>query len=127
MAEPQITPELRELIERHLGSLDEIEVLLALYGQRGRRAPVPDVAASVRKPESAVRDHLAQLVERGFIQAHDGGQSYSYPEQESKVEQPMEELARMYEQRPVTLIKALYDRPSNAVLSFADAFRLRKT
>jgi hypothetical protein len=33
-------------------------------------------------------------------------------------------LAVMYKQKPVTLIRAIYERPSSAE-SFADAFRLR--
>jgi hypothetical protein len=31
----------------------------------------------------------------------------------------------MYNQRPVTLVRALYSRPSRPLQSFADAFRLR--
>lgn len=34
-------------------------------------------------------------------------------------------LALMYHQRPVTLVKLVYEQPSTPVKSFADAFRLR--
>jgi hypothetical protein len=33
----------------------------------------------------------------------------------------------MYNSRPVTLVRAIYDRPASAARSFADAFRVRKT
>jgi hypothetical protein len=34
-------------------------------------------------------------------------------------------LQDIYDRRPVTLIKALYERPPAAVRAFADAFRFR--
>jgi hypothetical protein len=35
-------------------------------------------------------------------------------------------LAEMYHTRPVTLVRAIYERPARAVQSFANAFRLRE-
>jgi hypothetical protein len=126
MPEPQLTPELRNLIEHHLGSLDEIEVLVAVFKRRGQRATAPEIAGEVSKPDANVSEHLEQLVSRGLLLHHAQDGSFSYPERESDVDASVGQLVRMYEQRPVTLIKALYDRPSSAVLSFADAFRLRR-
>lgn len=126
MTEPQFTRELRELIDHHLGSIDEIEVLLALFAKRGELMAASAVGAAAQKPESVVREHLKQLAERGFVVHHESEDAYSYPMRTGEVDDAIEQLSRMYHQRPVTLIKALYDRPSIAVLSFADAFRLRR-
>ncbi len=126
MPEPRITPALRELIDHHLGSLDEIEVLLALFARRGEALKPAQVVEAVRKPDAAVRGHLEQLAARRFLLHHTGDDTFTYPERVSNVDSAVVQLAQMYEQRPVTLIKALYDRPSNAVLSFAEAFRVRR-
>jgi hypothetical protein len=125
LPEPQLTRELRDLIERHLGSLDEIEVLVCAFRQRGQAQTPAEFAAAAGKPVSGVTEHLEQLVARGFLLRHEQEGKFSYPQRDSAVDEAVEQLVRMYEQRPVTLIKALYDRPSTAVLSFADAFRLR--
>ncbi len=126
MTEPDFTRELRDLIDHHLGSIDEIEVLLAVFAKRGELMAPPAVAAAAQKPESVTREHLKQLASRGFVVHHESEDAYSYPTRPAEVDEAIEQLSRMYHQRPVTLIKALYDRPSTAVLSFADAFRLRR-
>lgn len=126
MTDPEFTRELRDLIDHHLGSIDEIEVLLAAFARRGELLSASTVAAATQKPESLAREHLQELAGRGFLVHHESENAYSYPLRAADVDQAIEQLSRMYHQRPVTLIKALYDRPSTAVLSFADAFRLRR-
>lgn len=126
MTEPEFTRELRDLIDHHLGSIDEIEVLLAAFARRGELLSVSSVASAAQKSESVAWEHLQQLAGRGFLVHHESENAYSYPLRTADVDQAIEQLSRMYHQRPVTLIKALYDRPSTAVLSFADAFRLRR-
>ncbi|CAN5339165.1 hypothetical protein BH23GEM2_BH23GEM2_06790 [soil metagenome] len=126
MTEPQFTRELRDLIDHHLGSIDEIEVLLAVFAKRGELMAPSAVGVAAQKPESVVREHLKQLAGRGFVVHHESQDAYSYPTRTADVDDVIEQLSRMYHERPVTLIKALYDRPSIAVLSFADAFRLRR-
>jgi predicted ArsR family transcriptional regulator len=125
VTEPEFTRELRELIDHHLGSIDEIEVLLTVFARRGELMAPADVATATQKPESAAREHLKQLAARGFVVHHEMDDAYSYPTRAGDTDGAIEQLSRMYNERPVTLIRALYDRPSTAVRSFADAFRLR--
>lgn len=113
-------------MDHHLASLDEIEVLLAAFARRGQPVRPDQVAADVRKSPDTVRPHLERLAAGGFLVHHQPDDMYLYPERNSDLDTAVEQLAQLYEQRPVTLIKALYERPSTAVLSFADAFRLRK-
>ncbi|HUF66366.1 MAG TPA: hypothetical protein VMM17_10380 [Gemmatimonadaceae bacterium] len=126
MTEPEFTRALRDLIDHHLGSIDEIEVLLAVFAKRGELMAPASVSAAAQKPEPVAREHLKQLAGRGFVVHHASDDAYSYPVRAAEVDEAIEQLSRMYHQRPVTLIRALYDRPSTAVLSFADAFRLRR-
>lgn len=100
-------------------------MLLAAFARRGEPLSPSAVAAATQKPESLAREHLLELAVRGFLVHHEAEDTYSYPPRVADVDQAVEQLSRMYHQRPVTLIKALYDRPSTAVRSFADAFRLR--
>ena len=126
MTEPEFTRELRDLIDHHLGSIDEIEVLLVAFARRGELLSAATVASASQKPESLTMEHLQELAGRGFLLHHEAENAYSYPLRVADVDQAIEQLSQMYHQRPVTLIKALYDRPSTAVVSFAHAFRLRR-
>lgn len=125
MPEPKPSPELRELIDHHLGTIEEIEVLLWLFARQGEQHSTAVVAAGLRKPEESVRPHLPRLAANGFLVRHEED-LYSYAVRSADVNTAIEELARLYEERPVTLINALYERPSTSVRSFADAFRIRK-
>ena len=126
MTEPEFTRALRDLIDHHLGSIDEIEVLLAVFARRGEPMSAASVATAAQKSVPLASEHLQALAGRGFLVHHESENAYSYPLRAAEVDHAIEQLSRMYHQRPVTLIKALYDRPSTAVLSFADAFRLRR-
>lgn len=126
MSETRLSPELRELIDHHLGTIDEIEVLLWLFARQGEHHSVSAVAAGLRKPENAIRQHLPRLASNGFLARHASEDRYSYSVSSEGSNAAIEELARLYEERPVTLINALYERPSTSVRSFADAFRIRK-
>ena len=50
---------------------------------------------------------------------------YRYEPATPALRRAVELLAIAYNERPVTLVRAIYDRPS-AIQSFADAFRIRK-
>lgn len=124
--ELELHPGVRQLIEQHLGAIDEIEVLLCVLSRAGEQMSVEDVSKALHKTRAVVEPHLRDLAARGFL-AHDlARDTFSYVLQGSELADSIEQLRQMYEERPVALIRALYDRPAKAVQSFADAFRIRK-
>ena len=93
--------------------MDHVAVLLAM---RADPATLHDRADIVERVQ---RDLLSsQLVQRA-------GDACRYAPASDMIP-TIDELAEMYRTKPVTLVRALYDRPARAVQSFADAFRLRK-
>lgn len=126
MAEPEISRELRELIDRHLRSIDEVEVLLCLYHLRGEGLTAQAVAAKCNKPEADVTEDLRELTDSGFLLLDRYENTYSYSVRNPDVNDVVEQLAHLYNERPTALIHALYERPSTSVRSFAEAFRIRR-
>jgi hypothetical protein len=126
VAEPEISRELRELIDRHLRSLDEVEVLLCLYHSRGEGFTVEAVAAKCNKPEEDVAEDLRELTESGFLVLDSFEKTYTYSVRNAALNDVVDQLAHLYNERPVSLIHAIYERPSTSVRSFAEAFRLRR-
>lgn len=113
---------LRDLVNRHLSTMDHVAVLLELR----ERAEQPGLPADVARA-TRLDDAVAARVLRDLVHAHlvvrDGERvRYDPP---LGVRPAVDELAEMNRRKPVTLVKAIYARPPRAVQSFADAFRLR--
>jgi hypothetical protein len=116
--------EVSDLLVRHVESMEQTEVLLAL-ARAGTPRRADDIASEVRIDAAAAVAALELFVQRGLV-AHDkAAGTYQYAPSTPALARSVTALMLAYDTRPVTLIKALYARPS-AVQSFADAFRLRK-
>ena len=123
MAEEPLPDEVRQLLNRHLSSMDHVTVLLAM-----RSAPKAVHQASAMMPlvhvsEPVATVVLADLAESSLVVREGDGYRYA-PNREHA--EAVDRLADMYNTRPVTLVRAIYDRPVSAAKTFADAFRIRK-
>ena len=127
MGDDDLPTEVRDLVGRRLGSMEEVEILLLLAG-------VPDALAAgeirerLRMPPSLQpMASLARLIDNDLI-CEERGESeplYRYAPARPELRRAVDLLAIAYNQRPVTLVRLVYHRPS-AAQSFADAFRVRK-
>ena len=72
--------------------------------------------------EPAVRAYTAHFAAKGLLSEREGRYRYG-PSPE--LERSINELVSAYSQRPVTLIRAIYQIADTRIQSFADAFRLR--
>lgn len=99
----------------------EIPDVLRARPEMHQAAPdlVREARLELAVAERVIRDLLAsRLIQRK-------GESVQYSPADD-VRPTVDLLAEMYHTKPVTLVRALYDRPTRSVQSFADAFRLRK-
>jgi hypothetical protein len=121
MVEENALPsEVQRLIDDALASMDHVEVLFRVC----RYGPVTaEWLARDAHIERAVVDRVLRNLEHARLVIADGAafSVTSNPRGRAAVEQ----FAEMYNSRPVTLIRAVYARPS-AARSFADAFRIRR-
>lgn len=106
--------------------MEQAEVLLALSRKSGA-VRASEIAAELRISETSVvtaMDHFVQcnLATRDKTSLS----SYTFAPGNPELAEAVRSLDTAYNTRPVTLVKAIYARPSAAVQSFADAFRLRK-
>ena len=108
--------------------MEHVEALLALASDQARAWPPGDVAARTHTSLASVTACLDRLVAAGLASPEGSGQppSYRYAPRSQALRGAVESVEEMYRTKPVTLIKAIYDRPATAVQSFADAFRIRK-
>jgi hypothetical protein len=72
---------------------------------------------------STAAEILEELRQRGLLTGD--GKSYAFTPDEG-LASAVAQLAEMYNTKPVTLVRAMYDRPSHVIRQFADAFKLRR-
>jgi hypothetical protein len=118
----EFPPAVLQLLHQHLPTMDHVEVLLLLFGEADRRHHVEAIASATRIPEHLVHSAVADLVSAGLVVRADGEVSFN---EASGARNAIAQLADLYNTRPVTLVRAIYSRPS-PLKSFVDAFRLRK-
>ncbi len=114
---------LQSLILQHLPSMDHVAVLLAMRAEPAALHTPADLARRTGLERDVVDRGLRDLASSQLVQR--AGAAFRYAPAPELV-LTIDELADMYRTKPVTLVRALYDRPPRAVQSFADAFRLRK-
>lgn len=128
MAEFSLGPEVRRIVITHLASMDHMEVLVLLFRSAPEALGKPDIVQRLKRPPELVAAALTDLLEGGLISSGEsppGSEAFKYEPGSESLRTSVEELMKMYNERPVTLIRAIYDRPAQPVISFAEAFRVR--
>lgn len=127
MSGPRLPPAVRALIDAYVTTMTHVEVLLFLRREETRAWQARELPESVTGgSEPAARRCLDELLAARLLVGGEAGEGYRYAPASDDLRAATDELDAMYNQRPVTLVRALYSRPATAVRSFADAFRLRR-
>ena len=103
------------------------EVLL-FFAAHPQRAFAPEEVVVSMRPVvvtvQAVKQYLAVFTSAGLLVKAAG--TFTYGPSSPELEQSIGELGDAYHERPVTLVKVIYEVTDSRILSFADAFKLRK-
>jgi hypothetical protein len=119
----ELPVEVRDLIVRHLASMEHVDALLVLHRDAERRWTVAELTAELHATQASVARTLRDLASSGLV--GDAGNTFQYAPASPALRHATELLLAAYNARPVTLVRAIYDRPPTAVKSFADAFRFK--
>jgi hypothetical protein len=107
--------------------MEEVEVLVVLASESAALS-VAQLRSRLRLPASALPMPSVQRLVANDLAAEESGDGmtrYRYAPATPELRRAVELLTVAYNQRPVTLVRLVYHRPSPAQ-SFADAFRVRK-
>jgi hypothetical protein len=120
----EISENVRELIRRRVTSMDHVEVLMRVFEAAGEPVTSQELERGARLGPQTVTRCATDLVNARLVSHDPASDAYRYaPPNVDRA--TVEELASLYHQRPVTLVKLVYAQPPSPVKSFADAFRLR--
>ena len=129
MVEPELPEDVRRLILASVPSLDGLELLIGLV----RRAPAVMTADMMdhelrdrRMGREAIIRYYQSLQTQGIVTEGPPG-LFGYRPSTAELDRAVQGLLRAYNERPVTLIRTVYELADQRQLqAFSDAFRLRK-
>lgn len=125
MTNPDFPDGLRDLIRGCLPNIDAVEILLFLSCQPRKQFDVSEIAAATRPElsEAAVRSYLKRLFACGLLRENDS--RYRFTPASTNVRDLVRALEKLYNKRPVTLVRTIYALRNEPVRAFSDAFRFR--
>jgi hypothetical protein len=118
----------KKLIETHIKSVEELEVLLLLSGEPDKSWSSSEVFRTIQSNLNSIGLKLAKLAAQGLLTSTPGSEiRYSYSSTSPELDAAVKLLREAYKVRPTRVIELIFANPNSQIRSFADAFKFRKT
>ena len=111
-------------VDRHIESVEQLEILLLLASQE-RKWRASEIFQTIQSSQTSVEQRLESLVAAGLIAKDEKG-CFRFAPKDDDTRNLVKDLADAYKTRRVRIIEAIYTRKTDAVRTFADAFKFRK-
>ncbi len=123
-----VSPAVLRFLDTTFDSVEEMRVLLLLRASPETAWEARTLAAQFGVMPPVVVRILAKFVALDLVaeRASDSGPRYRYEAKQPELAGLVDEVFRLDQERPVTLIKAIYSRNQRAITSFAQAFELKR-
>ncbi|XXF78665.1 MarR family transcriptional regulator [Myxococcaceae bacterium GXIMD 01537] len=109
-------------LAEHIGSVEQLEVLLLLRRHPERGWSPEQVARELRIEPGSADKRLEDLERRGFVARWDGpGHEYVYLPGPPEREDTVRGLAEGYAQRRATVIHLIFSKPVECIRTFTEA------
>jgi hypothetical protein len=118
-----IPQEVHRFLDRHISSVDQLEILLFLREQRARPWSPLEVSIELRYNEAAAAERMKSMNALGLLE-RDGDSSFRFAPSDSETDRVVSLLATMYRDYRLRVIERIFAKP-DGLTAFAEAFRLR--
>ena len=125
MARTDIPKNVRDLILRHIDSVQQVEILELVARDPSRVWQAPEISRTLHIGPASCAEWIERFAAAGLVErdVRDvGGVRHASRGPRSRA---VDELVDLYARRRTSVIDAIYSKPSPAIQSFSDAFRLR--
>ena len=127
MSRDEIPKPVRELIARHIDSVELLEVLLLLRAAPDKEWSTEEVARALTSSPHSTTLRLRDLERRDLVASDQAEQrTFRYSPVTEEMDRRIDQLAEAYAKRRTTVIGLIFSGPSEAVRGFSDAFKLRE-
>jgi len=124
MTPPDLPPDVLEFLDRNIDSIPELETLLIMSEDAGRRWTEPGLAARIYVPIHRARSILEALHRRRLIAASNDG--YRFEPSDESHRALIARVAATYRANLVAVANFVHRKASASVMEFARAFDLKK-
>ncbi len=123
-----IPEDVSRFMHDYVETIDQLEILRVLSEGPEREWDIASLAHEVQAEPQRVRAHLAAMTARGLLSMTVRGPNVAcrYGAGSTELDGMVSRLLQVYRERPVTMIKLVYERARDPLRAFADAFRFRR-
>ena len=123
----ELIDRVQRFIAENISSVTQLEVLLLLKGHPEQSWNADEVARALYAGPTLLADELAAWLSRGLLEVEpDRPEAYRYAPRTQELAALVDALEEAYKSRRVSVITAIYSKPTDKIRTFADAFRIRK-
>jgi len=128
VASDAISTQVREFLRQYIQSVEQLEILLLLAGTPNREWTLGAVYEVIRSSERSVATRLDEFTEKGFLACTPGPPAtYRYTPKNEMLRSGVTETAKVYQERRVRVVEAIFSPDLDPIQGFADAFKFRNT
>ena len=120
LAEPVL-----RFLRSSIKSVWALELLLVMRRAGSRIWTVDELTQELRSNRTLVADIAAAFVKNGLLDEPASG-TFRYQSASDELDDLVQQLDRLYAERPPALVKEIVSAPNERIQSFADAFKLKK-
>lgn len=115
-------------MQDQIETIDQLEILRILGEAPEKEWEAAALAGEVQAAPQLVKAHVAAMAARGLLTMTVRGSNVTCRHGAGTPElvEMVGRLLQVYKERPVTMIKLVYERARDPLRAFADAFRIRK-
>ena len=114
-------------LEERIHSVAQLELLLLLKNSPAQAWTPQQASRALAVPVEMTSGLLAELHVAGLFASTAAAEpQFQYRPRSVELDQLVDALAQVYDERRVSVITLIYSKPVDKVRTFADAFRLRK-
>jgi hypothetical protein len=120
--------EIRKFVDEYITSVDRIEILRVLSERPDREYRIDELSKEIQAPRDRVIGEVTSMQAQGLLATEMQSDSISakYSPRNAVIAGQLEKLIALYRERPVTMIRFVYERAHARLRAFSDAFKFRK-
>jgi hypothetical protein len=117
----------QQFLFANIDAVDQLEILRLVAAAPQQEHPALTLATKLHIEPPTAEQHIRNLEARGLLTITAAQPlACKYGPRSEELDGLLQQLMKTYLERPVTLIKMVYEKPADQLRSFADAFRLKK-
>lgn len=127
MPSNDIPQNVSRLLDNHIFSVTQLEILLLLRRHADYAWPLPDIAIELYSSNMAVHDSLLRLVEAGLIEKKGETEVYQYCA-DGQSDMDVQAAAQCYFEMRTRVIDCIFRKPQggHSFTTLADAFTIKR-